>query len=266
MPDEKELDLTFVVLAYNEEQLIEATVLEIISMLEAVDRRATILIMDDGSTDRTPAIADRLVAEHRDVRCYHHPENVGQSANIRKGIELVETTWYASLPGDNQFIMSSFERFIPFLGQYDIIFGFPNNEYERGRARVTASHLWRLYLLALFGISVTYLAGLVVAPRDLVLAMEPDNDGFLGWYETAVRLVLCGATYIQIPFEIRDREAGTSKAVAPLRNLRDLQRMAGVWRRIKGVGVLPEGSEYRHIREIYTRFQREHEAKQEGRR
>jgi hypothetical protein len=55
MPDEKELDLTFVVLAYNEEQLIEATVLEIISMLEAVDRRATILIMDDGSIGPRPS-------------------------------------------------------------------------------------------------------------------------------------------------------------------------------------------------------------------
>ncbi len=264
MASSESLDLTFVVIAYNEEELLEATVVEIQALLESVGKDAPVLIMDDGSTDATPAIADELARRFDNTRCYHHPQNVGQWANIRKGVELVETTYQVVIPGDNQFEMSSFERFLPFLGQYDIIFGFPNNEYERGQKRVVLSHLWRLYLLALFGISVTYLAGVVVSPRDLVLRMAPENDGFLGWYETAVRLVLCGASYIQIPFEIRDRIAGESKAYRPLRNLQDLQRMGRVWWRIKGKGVLPEGRVYQELRQEYRDYQRALEQRADG--
>jgi glycosyltransferase involved in cell wall biosynthesis len=254
MSSTESIDLTFVVIAYNEAELLEATILEIQDMLASIGRQAPILIMNDGSTDATPAIANELSERFENTRCYHHPENVGQWANIRKGIELTETTYYVSIPGDNQFEMASFHRFLPFLGQYDILFGFPNNEYERGRTRTFLSHLWRLYLLTLFGISVTYLAGVVVAPRALVLKMNPENEGFLGWYETAVRLVLSGASYIQIPFEIRDRTAGESKAFRPARNIRDLGRMLNVWRRIKGPGVLPQGSSYEGIRAAYDRY------------
>lgn len=253
MPDDA-LDLTFLIIAYNEEDGLAATVDEVLQFLALHGRRAPILILNDGSTDGTAAVADGLVESHADVEVFHHPNNVGQFKNIQKGLALARTQWFTILPGDNQCDPSGFGLFLPFLGEYDVIFGFPNNESVRGPRRVFASHLWRLYLLALFGIHITYLAGLVIAPVDLVRRIPTRSSGFLGWYETMVRLVLSGARFIQIPFEMRDRAGGDSKAVNPLRNVGDVVAMLGVWRRIKGPGRLSPGTEWGEIRRPYEEY------------
>ena len=106
------------------------------------------------------------------------------------------------------------------------------------------SYIWRLYLLVLFGVSVTYLGGLVVLPVGLIRRIPTRTDGFLGWYETTVRLVKSGASIIQLPFVMRERSGGDSKALNPLRNIADVVRMAMIWWRIKDPGFLPAGREY----------------------
>lgn len=251
----KKLNLTFITIAYNEEGAIRKTVEEVLSFLKKHNFSAPILILNDGSTDRTKEIADKLCEEYENVSAFHHPKNVGQFKNIRKGIELVQTTYFTIVPGDAQIDISAFEMYLPMLGKYDIIFGFPNNEFEaRGRKRTVLSHTWRLFILGLYGISVTYLAGVVIAPTELSRRMPVFSDGFLGWYELAVRMVLSGATYIQLPFTIRERQSGVGRAYNPVRNILDLLRMLKVWWRIKGPGFFREGPDYNLIRQIYTDY------------
>ncbi len=263
----QDLDLTLIVIAYNEEDGLRRTVEECVAWLDGSGRGAPILIMDDGSTDRTAAIADELAAADPRVSVFHHPRNVGQFRNIRRGLELARTRWFTIIPGDGQVEVASLDMFLPHVGNYDVIFGFPNNEAVRGRRRVMLSHLWRLYLLALFGISVTYLAGLIIAPVDLVRRVETRSQGFLGWYETMVRLVMSGIDFIQIPFVIRPRTGGRTKAIRPWRNLTDLVRMLFVWVRVKGPGILPPGWEFSRQRALYRAYcsKRQRETPGEGR-
>jgi len=252
--DGEPLDLTFIVLAYNEEGGLRATVEDCIAWMRASRRVASILIMNDGSTDGTRSIADDLAREYANVRAYHMPKNEGQFAVLRTAWRIVDTAYCAGIPGDNQFDMRSFDMFVPHIGSYDVVLGFPNNEEVRERSRALLSYLWRIYLLGLYGISMVYLAGLVVVPVDLVLRIETRSGGFLGWYETMVRICLSGATVIQLPFVMREREGGVSKAFNPLRNLKDLGGMALVWTKIKGPGVLPAGKEWAHLREVYLEY------------
>ena len=250
----RSLDVTLLVMAYNEASALEATVEECVEWLQRNRLDAPVVILDDGSTDGTDQIADRLAATYPCVSVYHQPENVGQFRNITRGLELAGTTYFAAIPGDGQFEIDSLDLYLPFIGEYDIIFGIPNNEIVRGKWRVVLSHLWRLYLLALFGVSVTYLAGLSVAPVELVRSMKTRSEGFLGWYETMVRVVISGASFIQIPFVMRPRHGGESNAFSPLRNALDLVRMARVWSLIKGPGMVPRGPEFPEIRELYRKY------------
>jgi glycosyltransferase involved in cell wall biosynthesis len=252
--DGEPLDLTFVVLAYNEEGGLRPTVENCIAWMRHARRVVSILIMNDGSTDGTRAIADELARQYPNVRAHHMPKNVGQFSVLRTAWGIVDTTYYAAIPGDNQFDMLSFDMFVPHIGRYDVVLGFPNNEEVRGRFRAFLSYLWRIYLLGLYGISMVYLAGLVVVPVDLVRRVETGSAGFLGWYETMVRICLSGATVIQIPFVMREREGGESKAFNPTRNLRDLAEMALVWSKIKGPGMFPAGKEWARLRDIYLEY------------
>lgn len=249
----KKLNLTFIAIAYNEEGAIRKTVEEVLSFLKKHNLSAPILILNDGSTDRTKEITDRLCEEYENVSAFHHPKNVGQFKNIRKGIELSQTTYFTVVPGDAQIDISAFGMYLPMIGKYDIIFGFPNNEFEvRGKKRTILSHAWRFYLLGLYGISITYLAGIVIAPSELCRRLPVLTNGFLGWYELAVRMILSGATYIQLPFTLRERQNDVSKAYNPVRNILDLLRMLKVWWRIKGPGLFREGPDYNLIRQIYN--------------
>ena len=254
------LDLTFVILAYNEELGIAETIEDCVTWIERSGRQVQILVMDDASTDGTGEIADRCAAEYDYVRVHHQVRNRGQFHNMRRSFEMIETTHFAFIPGDNQFDLMSFDLFVPHIGQYDIIFGFPNDESVRGRQRVMLSYLWRLYLLALFGVSVTYMGGLVVLPVGLIRRIPTRSQGFLGWYETTVRLVNSGASIIQLPFIMRRRVGGESKALNPLRNAIDVLRMARIWWRIKAPGLLPAGVEWPERRRPYDAF---NEARQE---
>ncbi|MEI8256935.1 MAG: glycosyltransferase family 2 protein [Deltaproteobacteria bacterium] len=253
-PPPAPLDLTFVVLAYNEEACLRATVDDCVGWMRRAGQLAPILIMDDGSTDRTAEIADDLAREHRDIRVVHIAKNAGQFNAIRTSWPLVATTYFAVIPGDNQFDMRGFDLFLPHIGKYDVIFGFPNNEEVRGKMRGVLSHLWRIYLLSMFGVSVVYLGGLAVLPVDLVRSTRIESEGFLGIYELMTRICTSGANWIQIPFVMRDRAGGQSAAVKPLRNLADLARMTLLWTRIKGPGILPAGRDYREMRQTFASF------------
>ncbi len=78
--------LSVVVPAFNEEDLLEGTVSSLSAALEGIAPGAwEILVVDDGSTDRTGSIGARLMADSR-VSLVRHPCNLGKGAAVRSGI------------------------------------------------------------------------------------------------------------------------------------------------------------------------------------
>ena len=84
LPENKERLLSVVVPAYNE----EATLSEIAARLLAVPIIEEIVIVDDCSSDGTPAIADRLAAEHSRIKAAHHVVNMGKTEALKTGFAL----------------------------------------------------------------------------------------------------------------------------------------------------------------------------------
>jgi glycosyltransferase involved in cell wall biosynthesis len=76
--------LSIVVPAYNE----EATLSEIVACLLAVPEAGEIVIVDDCSTDGTPAIADRLATENPGIKVAHPPVNVGKTEALKTGFAM----------------------------------------------------------------------------------------------------------------------------------------------------------------------------------
>ena len=81
-------------------------------------RRAfEIIIVDDGSRDETPAIADELAAAHPEVRAVHHPTNLGYGAALRSGFAAARFDHLAFTDGDRQFKVADLGRLIERLGR-----------------------------------------------------------------------------------------------------------------------------------------------------
>ena len=74
--------VSVVVPVFNE----EATVAQVVDELLELPLTLEILLVDDGSTDDSPAELARLAATHRQVTVHTQPENKGKGAAVRRGI------------------------------------------------------------------------------------------------------------------------------------------------------------------------------------
>src|SRR5262245_8589096 len=96
------LVISVVIPALNEEANLRATVNTVISAVKACGETAPdIIIVNDGSIDRTGAIGDELAREFPFVRVVHQPVNKGQGAAILEGLRLAKFDLLTMVPGDN---------------------------------------------------------------------------------------------------------------------------------------------------------------------
>lgn len=97
-------DISFVILSYNEEQNLENTVVELLCACEKRQEfigQTEIILVNDGSTDATATIIEKLVRRHSNVRDIQHPTNRGLGAAFKSGARAAMQEWVFWLPGEN---------------------------------------------------------------------------------------------------------------------------------------------------------------------
>ena len=94
--------LTFFFPAYNEEENIERTVELALEQIGPMVDSLEVLIVDDGSSDRTPELADALAAADSRVRVHHQP-NRGYGGALKAGLRECVGSLIAFSDGDLQF-------------------------------------------------------------------------------------------------------------------------------------------------------------------
>jgi glycosyltransferase involved in cell wall biosynthesis len=113
-------ELSFFFPAHNEEANLEALVAEALEALPALAARFEIIAVDDGSRDRTPAIADELEKRHKGLfRVVHHPVNLGYGAALRSGFRAARYELIAFIDGDRQFKVADVGRLTERLAAAD---------------------------------------------------------------------------------------------------------------------------------------------------
>jgi len=78
--------LSIVIPAWNEEKTLEALVNKVLAVKFPKDISTEILIIDDGSSDRTLTIARTLAKKHKNIFAHKNPKNVGKSQTVRNGL------------------------------------------------------------------------------------------------------------------------------------------------------------------------------------
>lgn len=85
MPNER-IFLSMIIPAYNEEKRIEKTLNEILSFLRRCNYSHEVIVVDDGSTDRTLDLLKDIQNQHNSLKIIHYQPNQGKGYAVKKGM------------------------------------------------------------------------------------------------------------------------------------------------------------------------------------
>ena len=139
--------------AYNEEKNIQAVVDEARPVLEKIADRWEIIIVDDGSTDGTGAISQKLAQDDSRIKLVSHSNNQGYGSAVASGFKAAAMRWIFFTDADRQFRIAEIERLIPGLEQSKMVTGFREQRGDQLHRRVYGAAFTGLVNL-LFGLSV----------------------------------------------------------------------------------------------------------------
>lgn len=113
--------LSVVVPAYNEERRLQDTLPAMYAYLQEHYRPFELLVVDDGSTDRTPTIVQQFAQQHPEVRLISYQPNRGKGHAVRTGVLQARGEWVLFSDADLATPMEELERLAEKLrGDYDI--------------------------------------------------------------------------------------------------------------------------------------------------
>ncbi len=197
-------------MAFNEAANLEPLARELRACVDRLGIAAEILIVDDGSTDGTGAVADRLAAEMPDVRVIHHGNNRGLGGVYRTGFEEAKGELISFCPADGQFPPSILETFVPAIEGYDMVLGYvPRRDSLFGRV---LSGVERVIYRVLLG-PLPRFQGVFLVRREALGRVKLRSEG-RGWAIVMELLVVAsraGWRMRSLPTTIRPRTSGASK-------------------------------------------------------
>jgi len=223
--------LSFFFPAHNEAENIEALVAEALQELPAFADEFEIIAVDDGSTDATPEIADRLAASDPRIRAVHHAVNQGYGAAVRSGLRAARFDLVAFTDGDRQFKVADLGRLLDRMAHADspdVIAG-----YRKKRAdpfiRTAYARAYRLALNIFFRLGVRDVdCAFKLFKRSALQGVRLESGGAFMSAELLIKLRQRGRKIAEVGVPHYPRVAGSPTGAKPsviFRAVRDFWRL-----------------------------------------
>jgi glycosyltransferase involved in cell wall biosynthesis len=212
--------------AHNEEANLRGLVEEALATLPTLADTFEIVIVDDGSRDGTPAIADELAGAHPEVRAVHHPTNLGYGAALRSGFAAARFDYLAFTDGDRQFKVVDIGRLIERLiaGRADAVVGFRIKRADP-LVRTIYARLYRLANRIFFGLRVRDVdCACKLFRRSGLEGVSVESGGAFFSAELLIKLSARGRRIDEVGIPHYPRTAGSPTGAKPqvvLRAVRD---------------------------------------------
>lgn len=173
-----------------------------------------IVLVDDGSTDDTGEIADRLAERIDSVTVVHHAVNRGFAAAYRSGLERARMAYVTFLPGDNEVALESVVNIFAAVGSADLVIPYHATPWKRAWHRRVLTWVCVTEINLLFGWHQRYYQGPTVYPTKLAQRLPVTTRQFFFVTEMLTHALTAGFTSVEVGLTHQERSYGRSKAVA----------------------------------------------------
>ena len=194
---------------FNEEECVPGLVRGIADALEGYSWE--LILVDDGSTDRTAEVAKGFAAEDDRIRVVRLARNYGQTSAMQAGFDHARGDVVVTMDGDLQNDPADSPRLVAKIGEgYDLVVGYRERRQDRLLTRKVPSWIANRIIRWLTGVAIRDNGcSLKAYRRELLdrIVLYSDMHRFI----PAVSAGVAGARIAEVPVRHHPRRYGTSK-------------------------------------------------------
>ncbi len=197
--------------AHDEEANILTAAEALLRMLPRVARRWELVIVNDGSRDRTGMVAEALARRHPGaVRVIHHARNRGYGAALRSGFAAARFDYVFFTDADRQFDPAGLPALLGPLANADAVVGWRRERADPAHRRVLSA-CWNWLVCRLFGLQLHDVnCAFKVLRRRALEGITLEADGAVVSAELMARVAHGGHRVVEIPVAHFPRRAGAA--------------------------------------------------------
>ena len=215
---------------FNDEQTVRIVAEKAVRLLQAETDQFEIIIVNDGSPDRSGDIADELSKQYPCIRVIHHRANLGYGMAIRSGLAACRYEYICMIDGDDQYEVGDFSKLLKLRDFYDLIITFRYKKVYSG-TRTFISWVYNKTLRILFRTPFRDVStGIRVARKALIEDIPLDSSSpFIG-AELAIKAMLKGYRVGEVGIQTFPRAFGKGASTSPKNILATIREMWRVYR------------------------------------
>lgn len=220
---------------FNEEELLLSTVEQNLRLLRASGIDFEMVLVNDGSKDRSALIMDELQSCHPEVQSFHKVLNEGFGSAMSQGFRLAGKEWFLCLPVDCPLTEESLRTFVSSTGKADIIVAYrPERKGYSARMKVN-SKVFHWLTCRLFGLELKDFNWLHMYRGDLFRngTLRIRSKGLFMLAEVLVRADRAGLSFHEVTVDQPERLAGVATASKPSAVAFTLKEMLGFFLSLK---------------------------------
>lgn len=206
--------ITIAIPAYNEEENIDWTIRDSLEDLPRYFENYEILVVDDGSRDKTGKISDIWAKKDKHIRVIHQ-FNMGFNQAVATGINNAKKDFVAYLPADGQYFVRDLDQMFPLMYKSDLVLGYRGIRQDYNLYRQILSYGYLILLWMAFGITVKDLNGPTIwrtkEAKKLKTIYSVKSKGVSILAEIVTRFKRKGLRITEAPSIYRSRMGGTVK-------------------------------------------------------
>ncbi len=226
--------ISVVMPAHNEEANIGPMIESALEVFSPLTTDLEVVVVADGSRDRTPEIVRSYAAKHSNVRLIEHPRNLGYGAALFSGFTAARKEWIFMTDSDRQFDLAEVHKLMPHTTSADLIIGYRAPRRDPLLRRLYGWG-WNFLVTLLFGYTARDVdCAFKLFKREILDHITIQSRGAMFSTEFLVRAKRAGYKSVQVPVTHLPRRAGKQSGArldVVTRAFRELVRVRlALWR------------------------------------
>lgn len=198
--------------AFNEEKNIATVIKDAVNTVSKITTDYEIVLVDDGSRDKTLSIIQKIAKKNKKVRVIVHKKNKGFTGAMKSCLYSATKHLVFLAPADGQFEIGQLPKFVEAIRGYDMAIGIRVNKDKSLYRRLSSEAIQLLYKI-LFKVPIREISTVFMWRKRVIdsINVESDDRSAMFLYEFFFKALKNKYKYTEVPIVWKKRKSGRAK-------------------------------------------------------